>query len=233
MKKVFTLPSKRRVDVVSVTARFDQLLQAGEAIESGEVSVFVFSGEDTSPETLLEGAVEIEGSTLRQRIKLGIPGVIYQLVFSAVTDAENTYEVECRQAVLIDDMPVGPIYTQFYFTSRPYPIDVLDTMRGQSSYQSAEYLSITIDDMSGQASILGGALQTPLVTTEVLEELEVISSIQEGELRTLLISYALVENLQPIAEIREGVLATVLITYSNYPPENILPAASIQSGTLV
>ena len=117
MQEHIILPSKRRVDVHRIEAPFDQLLQDGEVLVSGECSVVVFSGVDADPEHMLVGEVQVQGTSLYQQIQLGLPGVIYLLTFTATTSEGNLYEVTAKQAVLEDQIPAGPIYQNFFFTS--------------------------------------------------------------------------------------------------------------------
>lgn len=234
MSRQIVLPSKRRVDIVSVVARFADMLQAGEEITSGEVVVEVFSGEDPAPEDMIDGSLLLEGTTIRQRIKEGIPGVIYQLTFTATTDLENVYTVECRQAVLVDEFPPGPIYQHFYFTSKPYPYILRE---GVASFSDIVKVSPNFFSVEGAVSfsdIVSADLREPLITyTCPPEGIESVGDIVSAELREILKSYtAPPEGIYSTSDIVSAVLKDVLIRYQNYPPEGITSNSDIVSAEL-
>lgn len=237
MQNQIVLPTKRRADIHSVIAPFDQLLQPGEIIESGTLDIYVFSGTDLAPEDMLDGSIFIEGTTLRHRIKLGVPGVTYQLVFLATTNLDNTYEVECRQVVLPDDMPVEPVFQQYYFTSTPYPVESIEAVIIAQSFPDALLWRPPLDGVDITFEPIDGNLRNLLITYDNYppEGVDISFEPTEGNLRNILITY---DNYPPEGvdismEPREGTLRDLLITYSNYPPEGVDISFSPQAGTLV
>lgn len=204
------LPSKRRVDVITVEADFFQLVAPSDFIVDAAVTVSVFSGEDSNPSHMLDGGVLISGTIVGQRIKLGVPGVVYQLLFTITTDQGFVYTIEGRQAVLRNALPPGTLYTEHYFTTPVYPIE-------------------DIEAMASSAMAIGGFTWVPPV-----EGIDSISSLVSGQLRQVLKSYTdwPPEGVDSLSTLVSGELKRVLIIYSDWPPEGINSTASAQSGTL-
>jgi hypothetical protein len=73
-----------------------------------------------------------KGYLIEQRIKLGVPGVIYTLLTSALTSAGNTYERTTRIAVLPNLDTAYPVFIPYYVTSQPYPINATETVQSPS-----------------------------------------------------------------------------------------------------
>lgn len=236
MQEHIILPSKRRVDVHRIEAPFDQLLQDGEVLVSGECSVVVFSGVDADPEHMLVGEVQVQGTSLYQQIRLGIPGVIYLLTFTATTSEGNLYEVTAKQAVLEDQIPAGPIYTYTYLTSTPYPLENVDGFASTIDSISALYLSIPIDGINSTFTISSGSLRDILLNYECPPE-GINSSdfdLVSGELHQILLTYeAPPEGIDSTGfDLVSGALYGARVAYTNWPGEGINSTFDIVSGTL-
>lgn len=232
----FVLPSKKRLDVVSVLADFSTLIPSTETITVGELDISVFTGVDPAPNDLKDGTIFILDLTLRHRIKLGVPGVIYQLVFRATTDAGTVYEVQCRQAVIIDETPVGPVYQQFYFTSRPYPLESIDGLASGFMPVQGYWIQIPLDGILDAFTPVEGTLRDLVLSYTILPEGIESSGFEplEGTLRNIVLSYTILpEGITSAFDPLSGTLVNIVITYSNYPPEGILSSFTPLGGTLV
>lgn len=234
MQEHIILPSKRRVDVHRIEAPFDQLLQDGEVLVSGECSVVVFSGVDADPEHMLVGEVQVQGTSLYQQIRLGIPGVIYLLTFTATTSEGNLYEVTAKQAVLEDQIPAGPIYTYTYLSTWPYPLESIEGIGVSISFSDGVLWRMPMDGINVQVVPLDGILREILKSTSMPPDgIDVAVVPLDGTIRDILKSYT----MQPdgiavsIAPL-DGTIKDVLITYSNYPPEGIVVGITPLGGTL-
>lgn len=234
MQKQFVLPSKKRVDIVSVVARFKGIIPEGETITTGECTVSVFSGDDAAPQDILDGSIIISGTDLRHRIKLGIPGVIYQLVFSATTDAENTYEMECRQAVLIDNLPAGPVYQQFYFTTPPYPVETREATGYSFLPDDGRFLETGVEGIDSSFEPTFGELREIVIPYHMeAEGIESAFLPGDGTLRDIIITYSMEpEGIDSSFVPGDGTLVDIIILYQNYPPEGIDSSFLPLSGTL-
>ena len=234
MQEQMILPSKRRVDTHGITAPFDQLLLPGEVITEALCTVTVFSGTDLDPSHMLEGICQIRGDSLYQQIKLGEPGVIYLLVFTAETDLGNTYAVEARQAVLEDQIPAGPIYQYLDLSSTPYPYDFIEGFDSTSDLTSALELVWPIEAFDSGSTLLSGDLYDLLIEYTIpTEAFDSTSDIQSGTLDQIYFQYEIpTEAFNSTSDLVSGDIYSDLITYSNYPPEGFDSASTIVSGTL-
>ena len=226
--------SKRRVDIHPRTVDFSGQVLPGETIIDGEVFISVFSGEDPTPEDMLEGTLTISGTKLSHLIKQGIPGVVYQLVFRAITSGGDTLEIEGRQAVLEDAMPSGPIYQQYYFTTPPYPIDVVESLTSSFEVERGTFMGMGIEGTLSSFAPQSGTLRDILRSYQGKPE-GILSAFepQSGTLRDILISYqGKPEGIVSAIEPRSGTLKDTLISYTKAKPEGILSAFSVQAGSL-
>jgi len=229
------LPSKKRVDIVSVEADFSGQLLPGEVIAVGELFIQVFSGVDPSPAAMLDGTIFIEGKVLRHRIKLGVVGVVYVLVFQATTDTDRVLEIELLQAVLPDYMPAGPIYQQFYFTTPPYQIESLEGILDALTPLDGDFIQIPLDGILDGFLPVEGTLRDILQFYDMLPE-GIVDEFEplEGTIKDILFFYdippeGIVDAFVPVS----GILKITLIIYSNYKAEGILDTFTPVSGTLV
>jgi len=60
-------------------------LATGEAVVTAAVAASVLRGDDATPAALLDGAGNIDGTTIWQELQDGTPGVYYTLEFTATT----------------------------------------------------------------------------------------------------------------------------------------------------
>jgi hypothetical protein len=118
--------AKRRVESITVVADFSDRMDTGDSVFDATITLEVFSGEDSTPDEMLYLPAIIDTQAVSQRIKLGIVGVVYNIQFSVLTVAGLILEQTTRLAVLPDAPGAIPQFIPFYFTSWPYPLDVLD-----------------------------------------------------------------------------------------------------------
>lgn len=235
MQEHIILPSKRRVDVHRIEAPFDQLLQDGEVLTSGECSVVVFSGVDADPEHMLVGEVQVQGTSLYQQIQLGLPGVIYLLTFTATTSEGNLYEVTAKQAVLEDQIPAGPIYQNFFFTSTVYPLETLEGLASSADVNDAYIIQITIEGVDSLVAIKSAELRDLVVgTTMPTDGIESLVGIGSATLVDIVKSATMPpDGIVSSASVGSATLVNRRIIYSNWPAEGIVGTISVKSGTLV
>lgn len=234
MPQEIILPSKRRVDIHGILAPFDQLLQSGESIDSCSCKVKVFSGVDPNPDDMIVGPAHVRGAGVYQDIKLGIPGVIYKLIFQAITDLGNEYFVEATLAVLENNLPPGPIYQTMRFSSPPYPYDFIEAMEGVSDFTSGVEIMWPIEAFDAGSDILSGSLRAILIQYSMdPEAFDTACTLDSGSLRQILISYDIPpEAFDGQCVITKGFLFGVAISYTNYPPEAFDSTSNIISGSL-
>lgn len=228
--------AKRRVDIWDIEVSFADLLEAGETITSVSVLVSIFTGEDPDPTHILDGSPTVTGTLVEQTVKLGVPGVIYQLVFLATTDQDNVYERECRLAI----RPNPYLYLTTFLTTTVYPIQFRDDFVGASEDLSGALLyKFPLDHLDTVPEpIVSGQLR-PMIQAydnwppEAIDTLS--GALQSGELRQILKSYNdwPPEGVDSAGAIQSGELKDILIQYSNWPAEGLDCVGGILSGTLV
>ena len=233
MQKYQVLPSKRVIDVIPVTADFTSLLRDGDTLESCIVTVTVFSGIDPSVD-LLQGGVVLTPTKVTQRIKAGVPGVIYVVLFTAITVDGRTIEIFMRQAVLFGDGEVPDIPLVIFLSSHLYPIDVLESYRGGALPVSGSFIHVVSDYIDASANIFSGALDEILETYSIpWEGYDASSNISSGTLIDVLLTYAYGEFIESDAALQSGTLVKILIVYTNWPVEGYDATAFLQSGSLI
>jgi hypothetical protein len=150
--------SKTVNETISIVVDFTDDLQTGETITSQSCVASVFTGEDSDPSNILYMVTELHGNKVEQRIRLGIPGVIYSLDFAAVTSASRLLERQTRIAILPNIGTAIPVFIPYYLTSQPYPINSTETFQSPAiqdvsgrlalqPYMGPEYIRGTISDV--------------------------------------------------------------------------------------
>lgn len=235
MQNQLILPSKRRVDIHGILVPFDQLLLPGEVLVEGTCTVKVLTGIDPDPSHMLDGDVQVRGTNLYQQIKLGVPGVIYSITFEGTTDLENTYTVETKQAVLEDQIPAGPIYQNFFFTSTVYPLETLEGLASSADVNDAYIIQITIEGIDSLVAVKSAELRDLVVgTTMSTDGIESLVGVVSATLVDIVKSTTMpTDGIVSSASVGSATLVNRLITYSNWPAEGIVGTVSVKSGTLV
>lgn len=190
MAEVIILPSKRRPDVQQYMFYVRNLLKAGDSVDTGFISVTVFSGDDPDPNHLFQGPLSQIDGTFYQVIRDGIPGVIYEFLLTVFTDLGETLTVEARLAILPSVGNAIPGYAPNYFSSKPYPI-LSREFAGYNLLPVDGKLNTLVKHAETQSSaasygvsLLGGVLRFPLVTITTREQLIYTVSVLGGELQT-------------------------------------------------
>ena len=128
---------------------------------------------------------------------------------------------------------------RFYFTTPPYPIEVVEELFAGGELLSAKYGIGANDDLLSSGEPLSGVLRTLLKTHDQPPEDELIAAGEplSGVLRTLLVGLdggheELVASGEPLS----GVLRDPLVVYSNWPlaveEESLIASGVPLSGVL-
>ena len=107
----FTGPDKHRSEVIQISFDFSGQVPAGTTILAGQCicTVTVFSGTDATPSAILSGSPTVVGTTgIRQRVVLGVLGVIYQITMKVTLSSTAIYQRDCYVAIVPDDPQVSP-----------------------------------------------------------------------------------------------------------------------------
>lgn len=97
-------PSKPLSETVNLSVDFISRLASGELISSASVAATLYSGTDTVPGALVNGAASISGSQVIQSITGGVLGNIYELAYTAVTTLAQRLVITGYFAV-VPDLP--------------------------------------------------------------------------------------------------------------------------------
>ena len=101
--------AKTQSESVSMVFDFLSRCQQGENVVTCVVAIGVFSGTDPSPSSMLDGSPSVSyGTVVTQKVKAGLPGVIYQVSCSARTSLNNIYINQVKLAVLSDNAATPP-----------------------------------------------------------------------------------------------------------------------------
>lgn len=132
-------PSKLRSEIFTLTFPFGGLLDVGEEIVLAESVVTVSVGVDTAPKTVKYRSPIILANltTVTQQARLGLPGVIYLVTVTAITNFNNEYQLQGMLAVLPDGAAIPP-YFGIKYSTELYPLLPVESIQTVSSLISAE-----------------------------------------------------------------------------------------------
>tara|TARA_R110000868_G_scaffold233900_1_gene487609 strand:+ start:76 stop:384 length:309 start_codon:yes stop_codon:yes gene_type:complete len=88
-----TFPAKLSGETLTLTFNFISRCAAAETISSASVVATVYSGTDTSPQSIVSGSPTISGQTVTQKITAGTEGVTYYLLCSATTSTSQVLQL--------------------------------------------------------------------------------------------------------------------------------------------
>jgi len=94
-----TLLPKLPNEKVPRTVDFISKLPSGITIASAATTATVYSGNDSSPSSILSGSPTISGTKVTQVLQAGVSGCIYQIAFGIVGSDGNDYQLQGYFAV--------------------------------------------------------------------------------------------------------------------------------------
>ena len=202
-------PSKLRSEIFTLTFPFGGLLDVGEEIVLAESVVTVSVGVDTVPKTVKYRSPIIlaDLTTVTQQARLGLPGVIYLVTVTAVTNFNNEYQLQGMLAVLPDGAAIPP-YIGIKYSTELYPLLPLDGIGTVSALISGtvEYVATaeTIDSVEAFSALMDAwlpgypwgyaqdAIKAPSTIVSgvyivlnpiyTIDSMQALSNIQSGEL---------------------------------------------------
>ena len=156
-------PSKLRSEIFTLTFPFGGLLDVGEEIVLAESVVTVSVGVDTAPKTVKYRSPIILANltTVTQQARLGLPGVIYLVTVTAITNFNNEYQLQGMLAVLPDGAAIPP-YFGIKYSTELYPLLPVESLQTVPSLISAEiqYIEVgyTLDAVKSRSYLMDGYL---------------------------------------------------------------------------
>jgi hypothetical protein len=79
---------------------FTSKLQSGESISTQSCAASVYSGNDSSPSSIVNGAATASGTVVTQSFTAGVSGCVYQIICTITTNLSNTLQLHGYMAVL-------------------------------------------------------------------------------------------------------------------------------------
>ena len=200
-------PSKLRSEIFTLTFPFGGLLDVGEEIVLAESVVTVSVGVDTAPKTVKYRSPIILANltTVTQQARLGLPGVIYLVTVTAVTNFNNEYQLQGMLAVLPDGAAIPP-YVGVKYSTELYPVIFVDSLKSASALVSG-----TVDY---------------IIPIETIDSVESTSNLMDGYLPGYPWAYD-VERIRSRSTFVSGVYIAINAIYT---VDNIKTVSTIQSG---
>lgn len=208
----FVQASKYNVETISIVVSFTDVIPSGDVITgTPTITVTLFTGFDSNPSGILYQGVTILNNTVEQRFRLGIPGNIYQILYTVVTNHGQIFEKECNLAILPEEGVIFPEFFESWQSTQLYP------------YQAMESLQTTTTFIGGRFSINYG----------YMESIKTALSFTTGTLRTAALPYSYGhEDFKTSLQWTTGDLHTVALPYS-YGHEDLKTGMAWITGTLV
>jgi hypothetical protein len=233
---LYVSESKQLAETISFFGDFADVLLSGETLTSYTVTVNLVSGVDPNPSNMLYEGIEVHNNTyIEQRIRLGIVGCIYDIVFTVGTNLSNEYIKFTRLVILPNYLPANSQYTNAWLTSWRYPYNFLDSMQGAVDVTAGSlwYQPSYAEGMQGGITIITGNLSQGSVNyTYVPEGMQGSVSVTSGILTQVVVTYnAVQEAIQGGVAILYGNLYQSQVSFTN-PPDSMQGGVIIVSGTL-
>ena len=230
--------SKFTAETISILQDFSTELGSNTIVGAPTILISLLTGIDPTPYSILYGTIQIHnGTVVEQRIREGVPGCIYSIVYSLLSSDGEVYTKETFLAILPLAGNAEPVFKVVYLTTPPYPIDVIESITDTALGINGNSVTPQLDKLSDFATIISGFLRNPLVpyTFWPAEAVSDSASITSGSIVVILIQYqnGLPEGVSDLAVIMSGILTRVLIQYQNWTPEGVSDTATIRSGSLV
>lgn len=231
------LSSKYQAEIHQFVADFTGQLQPGESFVAGNVSVSVFldTGTDPQASAILVTPFTLIGNVVSQGLQQGVPGRIYVVVIHVVTNLSRGLTLTARLAVLPNNYPATGAFIPYYFTSQPYPIQVIENLHWTSSIVSCLVNLVERDYSLSDATHWTSSIPSALVTGGLYpytmsETTHWTGSIISSAVTTILIPYALSETTHWTGAIVSSAVTTILVSYAESDTTHW--TGSIQSATV-
>lgn len=231
MENVITR-SKFVNETISIVFDFSDLLQSGEIVSSCTILVSLFTGTDSDPSNILYQLPIITGTKVDQKIRLGVPGVIYEIGFLAIGSLGSHVEKVTNLAILPQDGLAVPSFTYIYEDTCLYPFEFLESLTHTFSWHSGKVLGVyqleaIIHNFTWLSGITSGdAVSYSNPPESITHTFTWVSGITEGDA----VSYSLSDSMENSFAWISGVIEGTSIAY-RIPADNINHTFTWVSGT--
>ena len=233
--------SKYKAETVSIVMSFADVLASGDSITSTpQITITVYTGIDFDPSTLLyQGPTVTNGNIVEQRIRLGIPGVIYHILFTIQTVQGDTFDKESYLAILPEDNVAVPLWLPRWESTTLYPYQLADPLTSTTHLISGALRQTVIpsgpDYIQSFQQLMGGTLiQSGIRYSNGVEELQGTLLLIGGtfDLQSAIVYDIPHEDLKGAIALLGGTFLQNGITY-NIPHEDLQGTTIFTGGTLV
>ena len=202
-------PSKLRSEIFTLTFPFGGLLDVGEEIVLAESVVTVSVGVDSAPKTVKYRSPIILANltTVTQQARLGLPGVIYLVTVTAITNFNNEYQLQGMLAVLPDGAAIPP-YIGIKYSTELYPL-------------------LPVESVKTVSLLISGSVEY-VAPAETIDSVEAFSALMDAWLPGYPWGYSR-DAVHTISYIVSGVYIALNATYTI---DSVKTVSNIQSGDL-
>lgn len=145
------------------------------------------------------------------------------------------FDSQTGQIATIEGLPGMPVPAAVLWTSKPYPVEVVESLDVVSSSTVGWLFTNPVDYLDVSVSLAAGALVRVIAYTTInaLQELDVSTSLASGLLRQIGINLDVGhEDLDSSASLVSGVLVRVVGYVSTDQIESLDVSVSLNGGTL-
>lgn len=234
--EVFVSRAKYIAETILIPVDFSIILPDGVTLTgTPSVTITMDWGTDSNPSNILYGGTYITNSTIvNQNFKLGIPGNVYNIQYSATGTDNNVYEVLTRLAIFPNTGDAVPTWLPVIMTSYLYPYLYEESISSNSSIVSGHLLlnpnpidGFTSNAILNSASIYGGQI----TYSGLAENFTSTPSFTSGSIYGGQISYAYEEGFKTSTAVISGSIYNSSISYGILP-ENFTSTPSLTSGSI-
>lgn len=230
-------PSKLVNERITLLFDFLDELEWGEQLTAAEAGISVLTGNDLNAFVVLrlQPVISVDGTQVSQQVRLGVPGVIYEVAMKATGNLGNIYKKTGRLAILPTE-GISPLPFGVNLTSTLYPIEVLEGFDATDPSASGGFLfASVVDAFNSNIQILGGVISNGFTGFSTLEGINAVGFIPlNGSISNGFVNFtAPIEGINSSMAPLSGTITVSLIQYQNYIPEGINSTLTPLSGTIV
>lgn len=226
--------SKYKDETISIIQDFSDVLKSGEVVSTATFYITVLTGVDTNPTNILYQTYIPTGTRVDQKFRLGVPGVIYEVVFQVLGTLGSVVEKTTSLAILPTAGNAIPQFTFIYLTSYIYPYifseGIIPALLPRKAYEIGNIIEGISHSMSPSMGSLFGSSTTYNIPPEGIANVMLPYS---GSIYGSSISYAgVVEQITNSCAPTLGSIYGSSISYS-IPTESISNGMLPASGTII
>lgn len=206
--------SKYVPETISILVDFSDVLPAGQTIQGTPlISIALETGNDPTPASILYLGVSVHnGTVVEQRFRLGVPGVIYELVWQVVSNSGEVFAKTTYLAIVPNAGNASPDHQYIFLTSFLYPL------------QDQEYFAVSFQANNG-SWIVG--------QTFMQDVAQVLFTVNNGDFYLGQLFYTTLPDQFNVAfTVNNGTFLVGQLFYTT-PPDQFKVAFAVGNGTFL